>query len=92
VFAPDSVSVLDPTFLVSVPEPEMIPESVWSVDDANVNELDDPSETFPAYDPEPSEPDPDTVMDPPEFEIVVEPEYVLVADNVSVPALVFVTP
>jgi len=48
VFAPDSVSVLDPTFLVTVPEPEMIPESVWSVDDANVNELDDPSETFPA--------------------------------------------
>ena len=37
-------------------------------------------------------PDPETVMEPPEFEMVVEPEYVLVADNASVPALVFVTP
>ena len=47
MFDPDNVSVLDPTFLVNVPEPEMIPESVWLVDDANVNELEDPSETIP---------------------------------------------
>ena len=33
VLAADSVSVPVPVFLVSVPEPEMIPESVWSADD-----------------------------------------------------------
>jgi len=31
--APDNVRVPTPVFLVSVPEPEMIPESVWSADD-----------------------------------------------------------
>ena len=36
--AADNVSVLvAEVFLVSVPEPVMIPERVWSADDANTN-------------------------------------------------------
>jgi hypothetical protein len=56
-----------------------------------VNDVDDPSEMTPAYEPEPSEPVPDTVIPPPEAAIVVEPEYVFVPDNVKVPAPDFVT-
>lgn len=76
VFVPDRVNVLDPTFLVTAPAPETIPDSVWSVDEAYVNVVEVPSAMFPAYVfgvPEPREPEPDTVMPPPESLIVVDP-------------------
>lgn len=56
-----------------------------------MNVVEDPSEMTPAYEPEPSEPVPDTVIPPPEAAIVVEPEYVFAPDNVKVPAPDFVT-
>ena len=73
MFTPDRVNVLDPTFLVTAPAPEMMPESVWAVDEAYVNVVDAPSAMFPAYDPEPSEPEPETVIPPPLALIVVDP-------------------
>jgi hypothetical protein len=33
VFAPDRVKVLELTFFVRAPEPEMMPDRVWSVDE-----------------------------------------------------------
>ena len=44
MFAPDRVKVLEPTFFVNAPEPEMTPDKVWSVDDAYVSVVDEPSE------------------------------------------------
>ena len=60
--------------LVTAPEPEMIPDSVWSVDEEYVNVVDAPSEIPAEYVPEPNEPDPETLIPPPELEIVVAPE------------------
>jgi hypothetical protein len=75
VFAPERVSVLVAEVdLVTAPEPEMIPDSVWSVDEEYVNVVDEPSEIPAEYVPEPNEPDPETVIPPPELEIVVVPE------------------
>ena len=75
MFAPERVSVLVAEVdLVTAPEPEMIPDSVWSVDEEYVNVVDEPSEIPAEYVPEPNEPDPETVIPPPELEIVVVPE------------------
>jgi hypothetical protein len=91
VFAADRVNVLEPTFFVNAPEPEMIPDRVWAVDDAYVNVVDEPSAIPAEYVPDPNEPVPDTVIPPPEAEIVVDPEYVFVPESVSVPEPDFVT-
>jgi hypothetical protein len=91
VFAADRVNVLEPTFFVNAPEPEMIPDRVWAVDDAYVNVVDEPSAIPAEYEPDPNEPVPDTVIPPPEAEIVVDPEYVFVPESVSVPEPDFVT-
>lgn len=91
VFAPDRARVLEPTFFVNAPEPEMIPDRVWAVDDAYVNVVDEPSAIPAEYEPDPNEPVPDTVTPPPEAEIVVDPEYVFVPESVSVPEPDFVT-
>ena len=74
MFAPERVKVLEPTFFVRAPKPEMTPDRVWSVDDAYVNVVDEPSEIPAAYEPDPSDPEPDTVIPPPVAEIVVVPE------------------
>jgi hypothetical protein len=75
VFAPDRVSVLVAEVdLVTAPEPEMIPNSVWSVDEEYVNVVDVPSAIPAEYVPEPNEPVPETLIPPPESAIVVVPE------------------
>ena len=57
-----------------------------------MNVVDEPSEIPAEYVPEPNEPDPETVIPPPELEIVVVPEKVFVPDRASVPALDLVKP
>ena len=86
--AADSVKVLEAeVFFVNVPEPEITPDSVWLADDAYTSA---PLFTMVAeYEPEFNEPALDTVKVPPE--IVVAPENVLTADNVSVPEPDFVS-
>jgi hypothetical protein len=75
VFAPDRVKVLVVEVpFVTAPEPEMMPDRVWSVDDAYVNVVDEPSEIPAEYEPDPSDPEPETVIPPPDAEIVVVPE------------------
>ncbi len=75
MFAPDRVKVLVVEVpFVTAPEPEMMPDRVWSVDDAYVNVVDEPSEIPAEYEPDPSDPEPETVIPPPDAEIVVVPE------------------
>jgi len=75
VFAPDRVKVLVVEVpFVTAPEPEMMPDRVWSVDDAYVNVVDEPSEIPDEYEPDPSDPEPETVIPPPDAEMVVVPE------------------
>jgi hypothetical protein len=87
VFAADKVKVLvADVFFVNVPEPEMMPDNVWFADDAYTRAP--LFEMVAEYEPEFNEPALDTVNVPPE--IVVAPENVLTADNVSVPEPDFV--
>jgi len=75
VFAPDRVKVLVVEVpFVTAPEPEMMPERVWSVDEEYVRVVDEPSEIPAEYEPDPSDPEPETVIPPPDAEIVVVPE------------------
>ncbi len=50
-----------------------------------VKVVDVPSDRFPEYDPDASDPVPEIVMPPPAAEIVIPPVKVFVADNVNVP-------
>ena len=75
MFAPERVKVLVVEVpFVTAPEPEMMPDRVWSVDDAYVNVVDEPSEIPAEYEPDPSDPEPETVIPPPDAEMVVVPE------------------
>ena len=75
MFAPDRVKVLVVEVpFVTAPEPEMMPERVWSVDEEYVRVVDEPSEIPAEYEPDPSDPEPETVIPPPDAEIVVVPE------------------
>ncbi len=69
---PDSVSVLTlEVDLRNAPDPEIAPLKIWFVEDAWVSVVDVPSEIAPAYEPESSDPLPDTVIAP--ADNVVEP-------------------
>ena len=86
VFAFERVNVeaADVSFVI-VPDPEMTPDNVWSVDDEYLNTVDVPSDTAPEYDPDPRDPAPDTITEPPASPTVRPPLNVFVPNSVNVP-------
>ena len=91
MFVADNVNVEVPDVSFTMrPEPEITPDKVWLVDDEYVSTVDVPSDTAPAYVPDPRDPLPDTTTAPPEAATVMPPLNVFVPDNVNVPEPDFV--
>ena len=83
MFVPDRVNVDVPDVsFTTLPVPEITPDRVWLADDEYVSTADAPSDTAPAYVPDPRDPLPDTTTEP---DTVRPPLNVFTPDNVNVP-------